>query len=101
MKRAKQLLVVSGFLALSFASFAPTDAAAQTPEPTNSRSTAFEAVEGANTEDVSGLGLMVASYGIIWLVIFGFLARVASIGRDTEAKIVELEKLLAEGETPG
>lgn len=95
MKHAKQLLIVASICALS--SFA----AAQAPEPTNSRSTAFEAVEGSSTEDVSGLAMMVTSYGIIWLVLFGFLYRVAKIGAGTEERLDELEKLLGEAEKPG
>lgn len=92
MKTLKQFLVA---LALVVAS-SSTLASAQ--EPDTGRSTEFQAVEGRSAEEVSGFAMMVGSYGLIWLFLFGFVARVAKLQSETSAALAELEKSLGEGD---
>lgn len=66
-------------------------------EGTGDRAQAFQAVEGAVKEDVPGGPLLVAAYGLIWLVVFGYLVRLARLQSRTQADVARLDKALAEG----
>lgn len=61
-----------------------------------SRSQAFQAVEGAIEEDVPGGPLLVAAYGVIWLVIFGYAWRLIGLQRRTLEEIEALQRVLRE-----
>lgn len=94
MKSQKHTLVALALVLLSSIGVA----AAQ--DPANERATEFQAVEGRSTEDVSGLGMMVASYAIVWLVLLGYVVRIAGLSSKTSAELDRLEKLVAEGDGP-
>ena len=66
-------------------------------ETTGDRAQAFQAVEGAVKEDVPGGPLLVGAYGLIWLVVFGYLVRLVRLQAHTEAEVARLDKALAEG----
>lgn len=67
-------------------------------ETTGDRAQAFEAVEGAVKEDVPGGPLLVAAYGLIWLVVFGYLVRLVRLQARTEAEVARLNQALAGGD---
>ena len=62
------------------------------------RAQTFQAVEGAVKEDVPGGPLLVGAYGLIWLVVFGYLVRLVRLQARTEAEVSRLDKALAEGD---
>lgn len=66
-------------------------------ETTGDRAQAFQAVEGAVKEDVPGGPLLVGAYGLIWLVVFGYLVRLVRLQSHTEAEVARLDRALAEG----
>ncbi len=59
------------------------------------RATAFRAVSGARTEQVSGLQLMVAAYGLIWFLVLAYVVRLAALQAASEREQRRLERLLA------
>lgn len=67
-------------------------------EGTGDRATAFQAVEGAVKEDVPGGPLLVAAYGLIWLLVFGYLVRLVRLQSRTEAEVARLDKALADSD---
>jgi hypothetical protein len=66
------------------ASEAPTEDAAE------SRSAAFQAVEGASAEQVPGGPLLIAAYGVILVLLVAYVARLGSLHTKNQ---VELERL--------
>ncbi len=89
------------FLTLAFAIVAfvgPARAQPSEETPADERSTAFEAVEGSGTENVSGLGLMVGAYGLVWALTMLYLVRIGRLEAKLAADLERLEKLLAAGE---
>lgn len=64
------------------------------PTPAAERSTAFEAVEGASGEEVSGFGLMVTSYALVWAFTMVFVARMARLEGRLAADVERLEKAI-------
>lgn len=55
-----------------------------------SRSAVFEAAQGARLEEIPGGGLLVAAYGVVWLLV---LAYVVSLGIRQARTARELERL--------
>lgn len=72
------------------------DAAGAAEGVDDSRAAAFQAVEGALEEDVPGGPLLIAAYGIIWLVIFGYAWRLVGLQRRTLEEIEQLQQVLRE-----
>lgn len=66
-----------------------------------SRSAAFQAVEGAVQEDIAGGPLLLATYGVIWLVLFAYVYRLVGIQRRTQGELDALRRELAEGAAQG
>jgi len=97
MKRSTNILLAAAILACSFASVVRAD---EPETPSGDRATSFQAVEGRSTEEVSGFGMMVGAYGLIWLFLFGYLRRIAGLEAKTSADIERLEQMLAEGDGP-
>lgn len=90
---------VSLGFALLLASIAvPAFAQPEAESPSDKRSTAFEAVEGASRENVSGLGLMVGAYGLVWAFTMLYLVRLGRIESQLAADVERLEKLLGPDE---
>jgi len=54
------------------------------------RSMAFEASEGAQTENIPGGGLMIAAYGVVWLLVLGY---VVSLGYRQARTSDDIERL--------
>ena len=68
--------------------------------PADSRSEAFKSVTGPTTEDIAGGPLMLASYAIIWLVMLGYVLRVARLQARTLTQLEELTAELARARDP-
>lgn len=89
-------------LALGLALAAPAAVAlAQDEDPAASRSATFEAAEGPQAEQVPGGTLLVVAYGIIWLLVFGFVASVALRQTRTAREIARLREDLQAQRTAG
>ena len=64
------------------------------------RSTAFQAVEGARPEDnVPGGKLLVSAYGVVLLLLVGYVARLGLLQRKTSADVERLTGVIARAET--
>lgn len=63
-----------------------------------SRSAAFRAVEGAQTEDVPGGTLMIVAYMTALVLLVGYIARLGMMQRRTSTEVERLAALLAERE---
>lgn len=77
---------------LPLVAFAQDDEAGQEAEdPAASRAQTFEAAgEGAQTENIPGGMLMVAAYGVIWVLVMGY---VMSLGMRQASTARELDRL--------
>lgn len=65
-------------LAAPFLSPFGTTAAAQEEGAAESRAATFEAAQGAQAEEVPGGMLLIAAYGLIWLLLLGFVGSIAA-----------------------
>ena len=68
-----------------------TIAAAQ-EDAAESRSATFEAVEGAQAEDVPGGALLIAAYGVIFLLMLGFVGSIAARQARTQRELAQLRQ---------
>lgn len=77
---------------------APTPDQARTEAPTTAspsdRAGEFVAVTGSESEQVSATSLVVAAYGIFWLLVFGMVYVTYRSQSRLAAKVAELEKKL-------
>jgi CcmD family protein len=65
-------------LVMTFAStLANVSVAAAQGDAAESRAATFEAAEGAQTEDVPGGSLLVGAYGVIWVLLLGYVVSLA------------------------
>lgn len=90
------LLRRAGFAAallVALSAMAAPSLAQDGDDPTSSRSEAFEAAEGPNTENIPGGALMVGAYGAAFVLLLGY---VASIGFRQARTARELASLRAE-----
>lgn len=97
MKRASSILALVLLLAFPAAA---QDAPAEADDGVGERSTAFEAVEGASRENVSGLGLMVGAYGLVWAFTMLYLVRLGRMESRLAADVARLEKALPADDAP-
>ncbi len=59
------------------------------------RSTAFQAVEGARPEDnVPGGKLMISAYGVVMVLLVGYVLRLGLLQRKTSADVERLTSLI-------
>jgi len=70
-------------------------AAAQDPDPAAERSTSFQAVEGPQVQDVPGGTLMVAAYGVIWVLLLLYVLRLGMMQARTAREVERLHSSLA------
>lgn len=61
-------------------------------DPAESRAATFEAVEGAQTEDVPGGALLIAAYGVIFLLLLGFVGSIAARQARTQRELAQLRQ---------
>ena len=77
-----------------------SSAAAQAQEPPPDRSQSFQAVKGAVKEDVAGGPLLVAAYGLIWVVLLLYVVRLVRKQQRAQADLTRLERVLSQGAGP-
>ncbi|MCA9601538.1 MAG: hypothetical protein R3A78_03490 [Polyangiales bacterium] len=70
----------------------PEDDGAESPA--DQRATSFQAVKGPTKETIPGGTLLVVAYGVVWLLVFGYVLRVGRLERRTAADLERLEKML-------
>lgn len=61
-------------------------------EPGASRSATFQAAQGAQTEDIPGGALLIAAYGIIWLLVLGFVGSLGVRHAQTQRELARLRE---------
>lgn len=66
--------------------------AAAQEDAAESRAATFEAAQGAQTEDVPGGALLVTAYGVIWLLLFGFIGSIAVRQARTARELARLRE---------
>lgn len=66
-------------------------------DPAESRATEFRAVTGPQAEQVPGGPLLVGAYAIVWLLLLGFVVRLARLHAQTARDVERLEKSVAAG----
>lgn len=71
---------------------------AQEEDPGESRAETFEAATGAQTENIDGGMLMVVAYGVVWVLVLGY---VMSLGFHQARTTRELERLRRDIEAAG
>jgi CcmD family protein len=97
-KRSKISLVSAGAVALGFAAHAQAQAGADAPQDVaDQRSQSFQAVQGAVREDVAGGPLLVAAYGVIWVIVLLYVIRLVRLQARAQADVERLERVLAPG----
>lgn len=69
--------------------------------PAESRSTAFQAVQGPTTEDVPGGGLLVGAYGTILVLLLGYVGWLARLQSTTSRDLDRLQKALEKAGAAG
>ncbi|HJL19823.1 MAG TPA: CcmD family protein [Sandaracinaceae bacterium LLY-WYZ-13_1] len=62
------------------------------------RSMAFEAAEGPQTENIPGGALMIAAYGVVWLLVLGYVVSLGYRQASTTDDIDRLRRDLAAAE---
>jgi CcmD family protein len=66
-----------------------------------SRSAQFRAVRGASREHVPGGPLLVAAYGVAWVLVLGYVIRLGVMHARTARDLDRLEKSIAKKTEPG
>jgi hypothetical protein len=74
--------------------FACAAAAQQAPDAAEERSQSFQAVKGAVQEDVPGGPLLVWAYGLILLLLVGYLVRLVRMQQHSERELARLAQQL-------
>jgi CcmD family protein len=91
--RIRGLLLASGLgLALAFVF---VSGGARADDAGGDRAASFEAVSGAVKEDVPGGPLLVASYALIWLAVFGYVFRLVRLQRSADENLARLQQDLS------
>lgn len=98
------VLAVSVFaIAMPFSAILLTSATAHAQVPDagvapgdTGRETEFVAMTGPARESVPGGALLVSAYAIIWLILCGYVGRLALLQSSTSKELVRLEKALRE-----
>ena len=91
-------VVLAGVLAIGLG--LPLAVQAQEAEdPAASRSATFQAVEGPTTEDVPGGPLLVGAYGVVMVLLVGYVMWLARLQSVTTRDIDRLRKALSSSPT--
>lgn len=65
------------------------------------RSQSFQAVQGAQHEDVAGGPLLLAAYGVIWVIVLLYVIRLVRLQSRSQADVERLERVLSKEAAPG
>ncbi|HEX7480046.1 MAG TPA: CcmD family protein [Polyangiales bacterium] len=95
--RASARLPFALLLAASLALFATAAFAQQAPAANGveDRAQSFEAVTGAQKEDVPGGPLLVAAYAVVWVAVFGYVLRLGRLHVQVEQNLGRIEAAVA------
>ena len=85
-------LVLFGFVAVAAAQDQGSADGAQ--DAAESRSTSFQAVEGAQGEQIPGGPLVVGAYGFVLVLIIAYVARLARMQAQTTAEVERLTRAI-------
>jgi CcmD family protein len=100
--RSKSRVVVAASVALGFAAHAQAQAGADAPQDAaEQRSQSFQAVQGAVREDIAGGPLLLAAYGVIWVIVLLYVIRLVRLQTRSQADIERLERVLADAANAG
>lgn len=77
----------------------PPSAAPEGESAAESRAAAFRSMEGPAEESVPGGALMVAAYAVIWLLLFGYLVRLAQLQSRNAAELSRIEGMVRRADT--
>lgn len=91
MMKLLRALVIGGALTLASTLAVAQDEASPDDDPTG-RAATFQAVSGAQGEDVPGGPLMVAAYGVILVLLIGYVASLAMRQSQTDAQLARIAK---------
>ncbi len=93
MKSLRVLLLVGAAWFSPMTALAEQDVASQ-------RATEFQAMEGARAEDaIPGGNLMIAAYGVVMLLLVGYIARLGMLQRRTSSDVARLSELIARSQS--
>lgn len=92
-----------GLLLAALVTLAPAALAlAQDDDPGQSRAATFEAAQGARTEEIPGGALMVGAYGVVWILVLGYVVwlgfKQSGTARELERLRQDLDTARARGE---
>ncbi len=90
MRKITSIVLLCAWLFMGVPVFAqPTE-----EDPGASRATEFQAVDETNRpgDEVPGGVLLIVAYGIVWVLVFGYVFMVGRIGRETSRRLGELEQ---------
>ena len=91
----KRMLSISAFV-FGVACAQTTARADVAPErDSGDRATEFRAVTGPQKDNISGGGLMLGAYAIVWTMMFGYVVRLGMLNAATNVRVAELEKALS------
>mgnify|MGYP006283643547 CR=1 FL=1 len=79
----------------------PADGAPSGESAAEERAMAFEAAEGARTENVPGGTLLIVAYGVVWLLVLGYVVSLGYRQARTRDEIQRLRQDLAATERAG
>jgi len=100
-RRLRVWLAAAGFVAIvvgcASAVLAQDRDAGEGDDPSG-RSAAFQAVEGPTRESISGGTLMLSAYAVVWVLVAGYVARIALSSSRTARDLSRLEAALAKME---
>ena len=68
--------------------------AQEAQDAASSRAAAFRAVEGPVEESVPGGTLMLAAYAVIWVLLFGYLYRLARLQSQNAKELARIESMV-------
>lgn len=85
-------LLLGGMSAHALATGAAAQDASAQENPAESRAATFEAARGAQTEDVPGGALLIAAYGVIFLLVLGFVGSIAVRQARTQRELAQLRQ---------
>ena len=93
-----RVLALLAFVALSALLGSPSVKAEDVAE---SRAAAFQAVEGSRGEQVPGGPLMVSAYGVVMVLLLGYVARLGLLQRKTAAEVERLSGAIQRARSQG
>ncbi len=100
-RRSRKWLAAAGLVAIVACSgggvLAQDHDAGVIEDPTN-RATAFQAVTGPTRESISGGTLLLSAYAVVWVLVVGYVGRIALASARVARDLGRLERALEKAE---